>query len=367
MASVSGTALRLANLSKAFGQTGVLKNFSLDVRHGEFLTLLGPSGCGKTTLLSLIAGFFPPDRGSIEIEGTDVTAIPAYRRNTAMVFQSYALFPHLTVADNVAFGLRMRTRLGRGAIAKRVAEALDLVKLTGLHGRYPQQLSGGQQQRVALARALILKPALLLLDEPLSNLDAGLREAMQVELRSLQHDIGVTTVLVTHDQVEAFVVSDRIAIMQDGGLEQLGTPSDIYQGPASRNVANFVGRMNWIPGHIIEDQVFYGDLGGGVHLRTRVRTTSPAGTAGDLMIRPEQIRVDSEPPSPPGRALRGIVREQIYVGSTTFCYVKIGEATLIAYRLGSPIINPGPVFVSLEDSELSFMRSQPVDTSDDHG
>ena len=242
MASAAGTALRVANISKAFGQTEVLKNFSLEVRHGEFLTLLGPSGCGKTTLLNLIAGFFPADRGSIEIEGADVTAVPAYRRNTAMVFQSYALFPHLTVADNVAFGLRMRTQLGRGEIAKRVTEALDLVKLSGLQGRYPQQLSGGQQQRVALARALILKPALLLLDEPLSNLDANLREAMQVELRSLQRDLGVTTLLVTHDQVEAFVVSDRIAVMQEGHLEQLGSPSDIYRGPASRGVANFVGR-----------------------------------------------------------------------------------------------------------------------------
>jgi putative spermidine/putrescine transport system ATP-binding protein len=367
MASVSGTALRLANLSKAFGQTEVLKNFSLDVRRGEFLTLLGPSGCGKTTLLNLVAGFFPPDRGSIEIEGTDVTAIPAYCRNTAMVFQSYALFPHLTVADNVAFGLRMRTQLGRGAIAKRVAEALDLVKLTGLHGRYPQQLSGGQQQRVALARALILKPALLLLDEPLSNLDAGLREAMQVELRSLQRDVGVTTVLVTHDQVEAFVVSDRIAVIQDGALEQLGTPSDVYRGPTSRNVANFVGRMNWIPGHMLEDQVFAADLGGGVHFRIRLRTTAPAGTAGDLMIRPEQVRLHSERPASPNPALAGIVREQIYVGSTTFCHVEVGGTTLIAHRLGSPITDPGPVFVSLEDSELAFMRSQPLASSDRHG
>jgi ABC-type Fe3+/spermidine/putrescine transport system ATPase subunit len=190
---------------------------------------------------------------------------------------------------------------------------------------------------------------------------------MQVELRSLQHDLGVTTLLVTHDQIEAFIVSDRIAVMQEGRLEQLGSPSDIYRGPTSRSVANFVGRMNWIPGHLIEDQVFDADLGGGVHLRTRVRTTTPAGTAGDLMIRPEQVRVDSEPPASPTRALRGTVREQIYVGSTTFCYVQIGETTLIAHRLGKPIIDPGPVFVSLEDSDLSFMRSEPPDPPDDHG
>jgi putative spermidine/putrescine transport system ATP-binding protein len=364
MASAAPIALRISNICKAFGQTEVLKNFSLEARHGEFLTLLGPSGSGKTTLLNLIAGFFPPDRGSIEIESVDVSAVPAYRRNTAMVFQSYALFPHLTVADNVAFGLRMRTQLDRGERAKQVSEALDLVKMTGLQGRYPQQLSGGQQQRVALARALILKPALLLLDEPLSNLDARLREAMQIELRSLQRDIGVTTLLVTHDQVEAFVVSDRIAVMQEGRLEQLGSPSDIYQGPLSRSVANFIGRMNWIPGHLVDDQLFDANLGGGVHLRIPVRTARPPGTAGDLMVRPEQFRVASGPPPSPHGALVGTIDAQIYVGSATICHVEVGETTLIVHRLGKPIIDPGPVFVSLEDSEISFM---PSERPHDHG
>ena len=363
MAPNTQSVLRATNVSKAFDKVEVLKNFSLEVRQGEFLTLLGPSGCGKTTLLNLIAGFFPPDRGLIEIEGVDVTAVPAYRRNTAMMFQSYALFPHLTVEHNVGFGLRMRAKLSRAEIAKRVSEALEMVKMGGMQNRYPQQLSGGQQQRVALARALILKPALLLLDEPLSNLDANLREAMQVELRSLQRDIGITTILVTHDQVEAFVVSDRIAVMQNGLLEQLGTPNEIYRGPVSRRIANFIGRMNWIPGHLVDDQLFDADLGGGVRLRVPVSTTKPAGTAGDLMVRPEHIRLELEPASAVDGTLTGTIMSQIYVGPMTYCYVRIGETTLIAHRPGPPVVGFDRAFVSWADRELLFM---PSERSGDH-
>ena len=315
MAASTGNALKVSGLSKSFGSIEVLKNFCVEVRTGEFLTLLGPSGCGKTTLLNLIAGFFPPDDGLIEIEGVDVTAVPAHRRNTAMMFQNYALFPHLTVANNVAFGLRMRMKLDRKEIEKRVAAALMQVKMGGTQNRQVHQLSGGQQQRVALARALVLKPALLLLDEPLSNLDANLREAMQVELRSLQREIGITTILVTHDQVEAFVVSDRIAVLHEGRLEQLGTPADIYRTPASRKIADFIGKINSVSGRLVAAGVFEGDLGGGQRLRAAVNSTSPVGTIGELLIRPEHIHFSKEAAAKKGQELTGNLISEIYLGA----------------------------------------------------
>ena len=360
MVAVTGTALQVSNVSKSFGQVEVLRNFSIEVRSGEFLTLLGPSGCGKTTLLNLIAGFFPPDDGLIKIEGADVTAVPAHRRNTAMMFQNYALFPHLTVANNVAFGLRMRTRFAREEIGKRVAGALEQVKMGGMQNRYVQQLSGGQQQRVALARALVLKPALLLLDEPLSNLDANLREAMQVELRSLQRDIGITTILVTHDQVEAFVVSDRIAVVHEGRLEQLGTPAEIYRIPASRKIADFIGKMNWISGRLVSAGLFEADLGGGQRIRIAVNSASPAGTAGDLLVRPEHIRFATEPATPAAEELIGTVISQIYLGAATSYNFKIGETKLIAHHPGAPTAGLDRVFVSWPEREVCFMpTSQP--------
>lgn len=361
MASVAGHELRVAGVSKRFDQVEVLKDLTLDVRAGEFLTLLGPSGCGKTTLLNLIAGFFRPDRGTIEIEGIDVTAAPAHRRNTAMMFQSYALFPHLTVADNVAFGLRMRTRIGRAERDQRVSEALDLVQMGGMQNRYPQQLSGGQQQRIALARAIVVKPAVLLLDEPLSNLDANLRDAMQVELRSLQRRLAITTILVTHDQAEAFAVSDRIAVMQEGRLEQLGTPSEIYRGPVSRKIANFVGRMNWIAGRIAKDGVFEADLGDGVRMRSPVKTASCAGTAGDLMLRPEHIRLT--PDTGAGGALIGKVLSQTYLGAATICHVRIGEVTLVAHHMGAPIAGLDRALLDWPEQEAGFM---PADSAQGH-
>jgi putative spermidine/putrescine transport system ATP-binding protein len=357
MASVAGHELRVAGVSKRFDEVEVLKDLSLDVRAGEFLTLLGPSGCGKTTLLNLIAGFFHPDRGTIEIEGIDVTAVSAHRRNTAMMFQSYALFPHLTVADNVAFGLRMRTRLNRAEREKRVAEALDLVQMDGMQGRYPQQLSGGQQQRIALARAIVVKPAVLLLDEPLSNLDANLRDAMQLELRSLQRRLAITTILVTHDQAEAFAVSDRIAVMQEGRLEQLGTPSEIYRDPVSRKIANFVGRMNWIAGRIANDGVFEADLGNGVRIRAPVKTESRAGTAGDLMLRPEHIRLTPDTGAGAEDVLVGKVVSQTYLGPVTFCHVRIGEVTLVAHHMGPPIAGLDRTLLHWPEHEAGFMPS----------
>ncbi len=238
-------ALQLAALTKCFGATRAVDAIDLTVAPGEFVTLLGPSGCGKTTTLNMIAGFIVPDAGSIRLQDRPVEALPPFRRNLGLVFQDYALFPHMSVAENVGFGLRMR-RIPRDDIARRVKEALDLVQLNGLDDRRPLQLSGGQRQRVALARALVIQPAMLLLDEPLSNLDLKLREEMRLEISALQRRLGIATVFVTHDQGEALTMSDRIAVMRDGRIEQIGTPGDIYERPATRFVAGFIGTANLI-------------------------------------------------------------------------------------------------------------------------
>lgn len=238
--------LELAGLYKTFSNFVAVQDFSLSIAKGEFVSLLGPSGCGKTTTLQMIAGFVEPSSGSIAVEGVDLVAIPAAKRNIGIVFQSYALFPHMTAAQNVAFGLEMR---GLTAIERdrRIARAIDIVHLKGFEGRYPKQLSGGQQQRVALARAIVIEPRILLLDEPMSNLDAKLREDMQLELRQIQRELGITTLLVTHDQHEAMALSDRIAVMHGGRIVQIGAPYDIYENPADSFVSTFVGKSNLIP------------------------------------------------------------------------------------------------------------------------
>src|ERR1700719_2722307 len=231
------TAVTLDRVTKRFGELTAIDQVSLAVRRGELMTLLGPSGCGKTTLLNLVAGFLLPDRGEIAIDGRRVTDLPPYRRDSGMMLQNYALCAHMTVAGNVGYGLKMR-RLGRSEIARRVAEALTLVKLGGLEDRKPRQLSGGQQQRVALARALVIRPQVLLLDEPFSALDRNLRASMQVELKEIQRKLGVTTIFVTHDQSEALSLSDRIAVMAEGRIRQLGSPDEIYRAPSERFVAS---------------------------------------------------------------------------------------------------------------------------------
>src|SRR5687767_11695204 len=284
-ASVSEAALRLAGIEKRYGATVAVAGVDLEVRDGEFVTLLGPSGCGKTTTLGLIAGFFAPTRGEIYLKGRPVADLPPFRRDIGVVFQDYALFPHMTAGENVAFGLKMRN-LPKAEIAQRVREALDLVQLAGLAERAPLQLSGGQRQRVALARALVIRPTVLLLDEPLSNLDLKLREEMRVEIAGLQRRLGITTVFVTHDQGEALVMSDRIAVMNAGRIEQIGEPAEIYERPATRFVAEFIGRMNFFTR---ENEV--------------------------VAIRPERARLSAEPPAS-GFALRGTVRHVLYLGST---------------------------------------------------
>jgi spermidine/putrescine ABC transporter ATP-binding subunit len=283
--------IEIDNVSRTFGGNVVaVDNIQLDVAEGEFVTLLGPSGCGKTTLLRMLAGFEMPDRGSIRLDGKDVTFLPPYRRDVNMVFQDYALFPHLTAAKNVAFGLE-RQKLDRAEIAKQVESALLLVGLSAMADRMPHQLSGGQRQRVALARAIVRRPRVLLLDEPLSALDANLREAMQVELKHLHNKLGITFIMVTHDQTEALVMSDRIVVMHRGRIAQAGTPSDLYDRPASTYVASFVGTSNIIEGTIVSvsDGIVFEQQGLTLHCQW-LPGFSP-GQRAVAAIRPERLRI----------------------------------------------------------------------------
>ena len=284
-------ALQVDGASRRFGAVVALEDAWLKVTRGEFLTLLGPSGCGKTTLLNLIAGFLDTDRGEIFIDGALVTETPVWERNIGMMFQNYALFPHMSVARNIGYGLAAR-RVPKPEIDRHVAEALALVKLTGMEDRRPRQLSGGQQQRVALARALVIRPKVLLLDEPFSALDRNLRGAMQVELREIQRALGIATVFVTHDQGEALSMSDRVAVMSEGRIRQVGTPEEIYRRPADRFVAGFVGDVNRLPGRLL-------GLDGATALveAGACRLTVPAaplaglapGAEVELFLRPEQL------------------------------------------------------------------------------
>ena len=241
--------VELRGVTKTFGRVRAMDAVDLEVRKGEFLSLLGPSGSGKTTTLRVIAGLVEPTAGEVLIGGRVMTQVPVHRRNLAMVFQNYALFPHLSVFENVAFGLEMR-RMSRTEVTRRVADALALVRLPGFEARYPQQLSGGQRQRVALARAIVVQPSVLLLDEPLGALDKKLRESMQVELKALQRTLGVTTIFVTHDQEEALTLSDRVAVMNDGRIEQLDTPVEVYERPRTRFVSDFIGVSNFLEGEV---------------------------------------------------------------------------------------------------------------------
>jgi spermidine/putrescine transport system ATP-binding protein len=285
-------AVELRNVSKRFGAVRAVDDVSLSIRAGEFLTLLGPSGCGKTTLLRLIAGFEAPDAGAVFIGGEDVTIVPSYRRNVNQVFQSYALFPHLTVRDNIAFGLRMQRRSTKET-AQRVSEVVALVALEGCEDRKPSQLSGGQQQRVALARALAPQPAVLLLDEPLSALDARLRQAMQIELKRLQRQVGTTFIFVTHDQEEALTMSDRIALIHQGRVEQCADVHEIYHRPATAFAAEFVGQTNLFEAELVgvEGGIARCRLDCGIELRVRGAQWPKGVSRATVSIRPEKLHL----------------------------------------------------------------------------
>ncbi len=318
--------VRLATVRKTFGSVVAVDNVDLEIRRGTIFSLLGPSGCGKTTTLRLIAGFERPDAGEVYIRGERVTSIPPYRRNFSMVFQSYALFPHLNVAENVAFGLRMRG-MARADREHAVSDALELVKLDTLADRYPRQLSGGQQQRVALARAIVVKPAVLLLDEPLGALDKLLREEMQIELRGLQQRLGITAVFVTHDQEEALTLSDRVAVMRNGVVEQTGAPREIYDRPRTEFVAGFLGASNFLGGTVVmrEGDTAIVETPAG---RAAVLADSSVGQKVRIAIRPERLRMGSVH----GPGLPARIRDIVYRGPVTHFYMDSAGGPLLCYQ-----------------------------------
>jgi putative spermidine/putrescine transport system ATP-binding protein len=332
-------ALVLRGLQKWFGDVPAVDGVDLDVRRGEFITLLGPSGSGKTTTLRMIAGFTQQSAGTIEIDGVDMSRVPPHRRDVGMIFQNYALFPHMTAAENIAFPLEMR-HVSRDEIKRRVAEALSLVKLEGYGDRYPRQLSGGQQQRIAFGRAVVFQPRLLLMDEPLGALDKKLREALQLEVMHISRQLGATVVYVTHDQEEALVMSDRIAIFSQGRIEQLGRGDDLYDRPASLFVADFIGESNILHGRVERD-------GDGVWLRRndarlRVGTAQAervaiaSGKAAALVIRPERLRMtsadDAEVAVAGRNVLEAVVRDALYLGSNRKYELTLTDGQTVSVR-----------------------------------
>jgi putative spermidine/putrescine transport system ATP-binding protein len=289
--SNAAPALSVRRLKKSFGAVVAVDEVSLDAAPGEFLSLLGPSGCGKSTVLRMVAGLVEPDGGAVVLAGEDVTRVAVHRRNVGLVFQSYALFPHMTVFENVAFGLRRR-QVGESELRSRVERMLELVRLGRLGGRHPRELSGGQQQRVALARALVTEPSVLLLDEPLSNLDALLREEMRVELKRLQERLGTTMIFVTHDQAEALILSDRVVVMEAGRVEQIGKPEEVYRAPATPFVARFLGRANFLSGTVAGDAGgVVVSLGGGLSIAAGPRIGLARDQVVQVAIRQENIRL----------------------------------------------------------------------------
>ena len=348
------TALRIRDLEKRFDDVVAIGGISLNVDEGELVSFLGPSGCGKTTTLRCVAGFEFPDSGEIRFGGDDMVNVLPEHRNIGMVFQNYALFPHMTVRGNLAFGLEMRG-IAKSEIGARTDRALEKVQLAGLEDRFPRQLSGGQQQRVALARALVIEPSVLLLDEPLANLDAKLREEMRFFIRSLQKDIGITTVYVTHDQAEAMVISDRIVVMFDGVIHQIGDPASIYEHPETEEVANFIGLANFVPATALGA----GSAGnwrlqsGGAELHCAYHGKLEAGEAVRIVVRPEAIELESpEGESRPSEAngevwnaVDGEVQERFYLGNIAGYRIRCADGLILqvqappwaAFRVGEAV------------------------------
>jgi putative spermidine/putrescine transport system ATP-binding protein len=335
--------LTLQEITKRFDAVTAVDRVSLAIEEGEFVSLLGPSGCGKTTTLGMIAGFLEPDAGQVLIGGRDVTRQPPYRRSTGMVFQNYALFPHMTIADNVAFGLRMR-KVPKVEMAARVRRALELVKLPHAAERFPRQLSGGEQQRIALARALVIEPEILLLDEPLSNLDAKLREEMRIELREIQRRVGITAVFVTHDQAEALALSDRIAVMSRGRIMQVGPPATIYDRPANEFVSSFIGQTTRLEGELgkgEEGQAVLRLADGLVIRGAMVNGAEPRGR-GAALVRPERIVVGVAAVA--GRnAVPGRIEHSVFLGMVIYYVVRTpaGTLTVVAQNTGAEVRAPG--------------------------
>jgi len=333
-------AVETESIVKRFGAVCALDGVSVAIRPGELFFLLGPSGCGKTTLLRCIAGFHTPESGRILFGGRDVTGVPPYKRNTGMMFQSYALWPHMTLAENVAFGLEMR-KVPRAEIRRRVAEALERMHLEGRAKARPNQLSGGQQQRVALARALVIEPQCLLLDEPLSNLDAKLRLEMRTEIRRICKQAGLTAIYVTHDQKEALSIADRLAVMRDGRIEQTGTPEEVYRSPADRFVAGFIGDGNFVEGRV------EGAGAAGLRVATPYgvffAARNPAGVAvGEvvsLCLRPEAVRFDV-PVEGARNVLRGQYRQSVYLGEMAQHVIELPQAGGAAQAFNAFELNP---------------------------
>ncbi len=342
--------VELRSVTKRFGDFAAVDGVSLAVRKGEFLTLLGPSGCGKTTMLRMIAGFERPDEGAVLLEGKDVTHEPPYRRNVNQVFQSYALFPHLTVSENVAFGLRMQKMAGADR-ATRVKETIRLVSLEGMEERKPHQLSGGQRQRVALARALAPRPAVLLLDEPLSALDAKLRQAMQLELKRLQRQLGMTFVFVTHDQEEALTMSDRIAIVHRGRIDQLGDAHEIYHRPTTAFAADFVGQANLVTAERIatEGVMAVVRLEGGLELRLPADRWPAGVRRAKISIRPEKVHV-SKVEVPAEIAFAAVVEEEVFKGATDHLELKTASGT----RLKAVVANESALLEAIHCGDRVF-------------
>ena len=338
---VGGGRIELNSLSKWYGEQQVLSDIDLVIEPGEFFSLLGPSGCGKTTTLRLIGGFEEIEHGSVRIDGADMRGVPPEKRPVNTVFQSYALFPHKSVADNVAFGLRFLDCTKADA-KRRVAEALELVRLNGFESRKPHQLSGGQQQRVALARSLVLRPKVLLLDEPLGALDAKLRRVLQVELRSLHREVGITFVYVTHDQEEALTMSDRLAVMNTGRIEQVGAPREVYDEPANKYVADFLGLANLLPAEANAGGV---DLLG-IHVAADTRGVAGACTA---LVRPERLTLVA----PADGQLRAAVDHVVFAGPATHVHVRVGDQQLQAV-----VPNDGSSLAAVEGGEVG-LRVQP--------
>lgn len=358
---MSDTVVTLRNVTKRFGNVTAVQDANLEIERGELLTLLGPSGCGKTTTLRMIAGFETPSEGTIEINDDDVSTVPPYERNIGMVFQYFALFPHMTVADNIAFGPKMNG-VASDEIDKRVQEVLEMVSLPDVGDRYPANLSGGQQQRIALARSLVVEPDVLLLDEPLSSLDKKLREEMRMEIMRLHRELDVTMIYVTHNQSEALAISDRMAVMNEGEIRQVGTPTQVYQEPKDQFVADFIGSANLVEGTVTSTGRGYEiatDLG--IEIEADADTpvweaTPEEGSAVTVLLRPERLWFDHETTGNENK-LDGTLKEITYLGSEAEFFIELPDGSQL--QLTSPVrgridVSPG------DDVTISFDSAAPI-------